>query len=79
MTLKAYYNLYMKSNMEEVMNDLERQGIAVLRAGLPATVDKVRMTGEPVVIQKNNKDVAAIVPLRDLERLTRSKGKAGGK
>jgi antitoxin (DNA-binding transcriptional repressor) of toxin-antitoxin stability system len=55
------------------MQDFERKAFAVARAGLSAIVDKLQKDGNPVILQKNNRDVAAIVPLELLAQKTKER------
>lgn len=51
------------------MQEIERKNTAVVKAEFSSIVENVRLTKQPLIIQKNNKDVAAIVPLETLNGL----------
>jgi prevent-host-death family protein len=57
------------------MENIERKNTAVFRAELPSLAERVRDTKEPIIIQRHNKDICAVVPLEDLKTIAKSKGK----
>ncbi|MEE9219654.1 MAG: type II toxin-antitoxin system Phd/YefM family antitoxin [Acidobacteriota bacterium] len=48
---------------------MTRLGITEVRKVLPDAINRVAYTRERVVISRNGKDVAALVPMEDLELL----------
>ncbi len=57
---------------------MERLAVAKVRREFSETVNRVAHEGRRVILLRNGKDVAALVPIRDLEALEdRDRGGAG--
>ena len=48
---------------------VEKRNSAAVKAEFASVVQKVKQTEEPMIVQKNNIDQVAIVPLSDLEKI----------
>src|SRR5262249_20778476 len=53
------------------MENIERKNSAVIKAEFSTVIENVRISKQPMIIQKHDKDVAAIVPLEMLQQSKR--------
>ena len=56
-----------------------RLSISDARENLSDIMNRVRYRGERVILRRHNRDVAAVVPIEDLEALQRMEDEADGK
>jgi len=58
---------------------VSRLSISAARAALPETVNEVAVSGQRVVLHRRGKDIAALIPIEDLELLNRIEDEADRK